>query len=57
MQGTDLSRAVTEGLEAVDLLADSAADKLVSSYRQANMFICCVICGFIGEKSDPLVCG
>lgn len=33
LQGQELKRAVTEGLRAVNLLADKAADKLVSSYR------------------------
>ena len=33
MQGQDLSDAVIEGLRSVNLLADKAGDKLVSSYR------------------------
>lgn len=33
MQGRQLSDTVTEGLRSVNLLADKAGDKLVSSYR------------------------
>ena len=33
VQGKELSDAVTEGLRSVNLLADKAGDKLVSSYR------------------------
>lgn len=33
LQGKELKRAVTEGLRSVNLLADKAGDKLVSSYR------------------------
>ena len=33
MQGAELIQAVAEGLKSVNLLADKAADKLVSSYR------------------------
>ncbi len=35
MQGQELSDAVTEGLRSVNLLADKAGDKLVSSYRSS----------------------
>ena len=33
VQGEEVKNAVTEGLRSVNLLADKAGDKLVSSYR------------------------
>lgn len=48
MQGKELSNAVTASLKSVNLLADKAADKLVSSYRSARIYLeSCLVFGHI----------